>query len=269
MLESEPRLPVELERQIFELAATSHTPLIPNYLLVARRVKIWLEPILYSVVVFSDPLPGHVSFDPARLSAAVQSPVISQYVENLCVAHILVRSSLRHLLRILARCSSIRNLVLVGNHSDLLPSLSALPLRRLSANLSKAFPSGIDFTHPVFSRITHLHSFDRLHDAQWEEWRGLAAIPNLTHLAFQRQRNLWIYPNVLSACRQVQVLIHLESRLRTPEIVPQSVIDALAHDTRFVSMPAPPITTDWQIGARGGEDFLDPCRELYCQAKFW
>ena len=38
---TEPRLPVELERKVFELAAHSRPKSIPTLLLVAHRVKIW------------------------------------------------------------------------------------------------------------------------------------------------------------------------------------------------------------------------------------
>ncbi|KAJ7847805.1 hypothetical protein B0H14DRAFT_3453508 [Mycena olivaceomarginata] len=66
-------LPVELERKIFEIAAQSNSMFIPTLLLVAHRVKTWLEPMLYSVVVFSDPIDGHVRFDPVRFGSAIQS----------------------------------------------------------------------------------------------------------------------------------------------------------------------------------------------------
>ncbi|KAJ6481924.1 hypothetical protein C8R45DRAFT_314872 [Mycena sanguinolenta] len=148
----EPRLPAELDRQIFELAGTSQSKSIPTLFLIAHRVKIWLEPVLYDVVVFSDPLPGHVCFDLVRLSAAVQSPAISQCVKNLCVTR-LAESSLRHLLRILARCSSVQNLVLVGNHSGLLPSLSAMPLRRLSADSREILQVGNQPTKTTCRRL--------------------------------------------------------------------------------------------------------------------
>ncbi|KAJ7921028.1 hypothetical protein B0H13DRAFT_2318784 [Mycena leptocephala] len=47
----DPRFPRELERIIFEIAAHAHTTSIPTLLLAAVRVKDWLEPLLYRVVL--------------------------------------------------------------------------------------------------------------------------------------------------------------------------------------------------------------------------
>ncbi|KAJ7673220.1 hypothetical protein DFH06DRAFT_1174901 [Mycena polygramma] len=46
-----PHLPEDLERMIFEITALDAMRSIPRLMRVARRVKVWIEPILYSVVV--------------------------------------------------------------------------------------------------------------------------------------------------------------------------------------------------------------------------
>ncbi|KAJ7095067.1 hypothetical protein C8R44DRAFT_813875 [Mycena epipterygia] len=46
-----PRLPPELERLVFESAALSHATDIPNLILVAWRIKNWVEPLLYRAVL--------------------------------------------------------------------------------------------------------------------------------------------------------------------------------------------------------------------------
>ncbi|KAK7022377.1 hypothetical protein R3P38DRAFT_2960760 [Favolaschia claudopus] len=45
------RLPTELERLVFEYAAVNSSR-IPTLLLVAHRVRVWLEPMLYDVLLF-------------------------------------------------------------------------------------------------------------------------------------------------------------------------------------------------------------------------
>ncbi|KAJ7230843.1 hypothetical protein B0H12DRAFT_1077336 [Mycena haematopus] len=126
-----------------------------------------------------------------------------------------------------------------------------MPLRRLYADLQDLFSSvDIDFTHPLFSRITHLHLKYHLGWDQWEKWKGLATIPNLTHLAFLGGKSLSIFQNTLAACPKLQVLIFLHLQEK-----PGLGLESLAHDTRFVCIPAPPFYTDWQIGAHGGDDF--------------
>ncbi|KAJ7230844.1 hypothetical protein B0H12DRAFT_221117 [Mycena haematopus] len=252
MAEIRPRLPLELERYVFELAAYSQYKSIPTLISVAHRVKIWLEPILYSVVVFCNPLPGHMCFHRAHLSSAVQSPEISQHVKNLLISPY-DKGSTRQLGPILTRCSAIENLSLftLGGHFSLLPFLSAMRLRRLCADLQDLFSSvDIDFTHPLFSHITHLELRAALHRAEWDQWKGLATVPNLTHLAFLGGKSLSIFRNTLAACPKLQVLISLHV-----QDDPGVGLESLAHDTRFVCIPAPPFYTDWQIGAHGGEDF--------------
>ncbi|KAJ6481923.1 hypothetical protein C8R45DRAFT_1003463 [Mycena sanguinolenta] len=237
----ESRLPPELERQIFEIAANSHSKSIPTLLLVARRVKIWLEPILYNVV-FLSPSPSGFEF---------QSPAISQHVRHLCITYAEV--SPRCLDPILANYSAVQNLALAGRHSGLLPFISAMPLRRMSTNLANLFSSGgIDFMHPLFSRITHLQVWDNLDTTRWEDWRGLAAIPNLTHLAFLMTKSFLIFQNTLAACPGLKVLIYQYSSLSDN---PEFGVESLAHDTRFVCLHAKSFYVEWQRGARGGEDF--------------
>ncbi|KAJ7495503.1 hypothetical protein FB451DRAFT_1387524 [Mycena latifolia] len=55
-------LPLELERQIFELTAVSRPVSIPNLLRVAWRVKHWVEPLLYrTLVIGADSIQGFPS----------------------------------------------------------------------------------------------------------------------------------------------------------------------------------------------------------------
>ncbi|KAJ7662200.1 hypothetical protein DFH06DRAFT_1191770 [Mycena polygramma] len=250
-----PRLPVELERDVFELAARAHSTSIPTFMLVAHRVKIWLEPILYSVVVFADPIPGHLCFEPTRFSLAIQSQANSEYVRHLLLIpydHLAIDFEL-----VLASCTAVEDLAVMGfpEGADLLPFISAMPLRRLTTSLSSLFfTAGIDFTHSLFTHITHLESMEDLSSSRWEEWQGLALIPNLTHLAFVFKTSLPIFQGALAACPALQVLIFLH----VPYLNMQDTgrgLEPLAADTRFVCMPAPAFSEDWQIGARGGDSF--------------
>ncbi|KAJ7636192.1 hypothetical protein FB45DRAFT_1055682 [Roridomyces roridus] len=49
----DPKLPLELEKEIFEIAAHRLPATIPAMLLTARRVKIWVEPIFFRVVLLA------------------------------------------------------------------------------------------------------------------------------------------------------------------------------------------------------------------------
>ncbi|KAJ6582371.1 hypothetical protein B0H19DRAFT_1118189 [Mycena capillaripes] len=48
--DGEPALPLDLEREIFELAARQYPSSIPTFLLICHRVHAWLEPSLYRVL---------------------------------------------------------------------------------------------------------------------------------------------------------------------------------------------------------------------------
>ncbi|KAJ7708556.1 hypothetical protein B0H14DRAFT_3023910, partial [Mycena olivaceomarginata] len=213
------------------------------------------EPMLYSVVVFSDPIDGHVCFDPVRFGSesAIQSQTILEHVMNLFAPY--ENFPLLDLNLILASCSAVQNLVLFPNQSDLLPFLSTMPLRRLSTALTEVFPAtGIGFMHLLFSRLTHLELMDTLTNTVWEEWKGLTLIPNLTHLAFLIRGSLAIFRGVLAACPALRVLVflHWESGVVSYEGIG---LEPLSQDTRFVYMHAPPLSADWQIGAWGRDDF--------------
>ncbi|KAJ7321876.1 hypothetical protein DFH08DRAFT_888826 [Mycena albidolilacea] len=105
---AEHELPVKLECKIFEIATQLNSTFIPTLLLVAHRVKTWLEPMLYSIVVFSDPIDGHVCFDPVRFGSAIQSQTISEHVKNLFKPY--KNFLLLDLNCILASCSAVQNL---------------------------------------------------------------------------------------------------------------------------------------------------------------
>lgn len=158
---------------------------------------------------------------------------------------------------VLASCSAVEDLALMGflADSDLLPFVAAMPLRRLATTLTDLFfTAGINFTHSLFAHITHLVLEEHINSSQWDEWKGLALIPHLTHLAFVFERSLPVFHGALAACPVLQVLVLLDMHfLSMPDT--GMGLESLADDTRFVSVRIPPRAQDWQIGAWGGDDF--------------
>ncbi|KAJ7121091.1 hypothetical protein C8R44DRAFT_171875 [Mycena epipterygia] len=246
-------LPTELEREIFELAALSHSKSIPKFLLVAHRVKIWLEPLLYKVVVFSDPPPDHVSFKKECFDEALHSRALSQYVHHLFIS--------TDLDAILASCSAVQDLGLLTHpihhpRPSILPLLSAMPLFRLSTTLGDLFyPAPVDFTHALFTHITHLYLLDNLED-NWDDWKGLALLSNLTHLAFLLDVSLPIFRGALTTCPSLKALVLLLGQFSDFDHIRElETLVSLVDDPRFVAMESLYFQDDWQIGARGGENF--------------
>ncbi|KAJ7847804.1 hypothetical protein B0H14DRAFT_3674664 [Mycena olivaceomarginata] len=132
-----------------------------------------------------------------------------------------------------------------------------MPLRRLSTALTDVFPAtGVDFMHPLFSCLTNLELIATLTNSVWEEWKGLTLIPNVTHFAFLIGGSLTIFRGVLAACPALRVLVFLHWGFEGVGVSYEGIgLEPLSQDTRFVGMPAPPLSADWQIGARGGDDF--------------
>ncbi|KAJ7737351.1 hypothetical protein B0H16DRAFT_1891686 [Mycena metata] len=244
-----PVLPMDIEREVFEATAYFHHKSIPTLLLVAHRVKKWVEPLLYRVVVFTHARVRNDDFT-TRLSIALQSRTRSHSDSDLLrhVHHLLfTQTDSRPLHEVLAKCTAVQNLVLLHfpRDSGFLPLISGMPLRRLTTTLSDLFfPAPIDFAHPLFAHLTHLELVDNFRQSDWDGWKGLALIPNLTHLAFLFEIPAPIINGALADCPALQILIILESW----------PTEVSVQDPRFLIMKAPPLFEDWNIGARGGDD---------------
>ncbi|KAJ7471063.1 hypothetical protein FB451DRAFT_1252913 [Mycena latifolia] len=267
----EPRLPTDLEREILEIAAISQPSSIPTLILVAHRVKAWIEPLLYRVLSISDA--GVERFEGTNrprithgtcleLIDSRTSSFFHDHVRHLSLTCVYGRlATLKENLFILSKCTGIVNLELshVSAHPTLLPVMSTLPLVRLVAALQLLFgPSvNIDFGHKLFSRLTHLDIWDSCPCPTWPV--GLGQLPRLTHLSLS-----WpvpttpdIFRGFLAHCPRLEILAVI---FRTT--VTYSAEDYLPHyrffeeDPRSVVIIAPEayFQRDWELGADGGDD---------------
>ncbi|KAJ7816012.1 hypothetical protein B0H13DRAFT_2293217 [Mycena leptocephala] len=91
-----PTLTIDLEREVFEISALSRPKSIPTLMLVAWRVKTWVEPLLYRTIVVwrsarfaptPAPIEGHPTFYRRTLIPIIKSKPTSFF-----------RDSVRHLL---------------------------------------------------------------------------------------------------------------------------------------------------------------------------
>ncbi|KAJ7171319.1 hypothetical protein C8R46DRAFT_1088163 [Mycena filopes] len=200
-----PRLPPELERLIFEVAALSYRVGIPTLMLVVWRIKEWIEPLryrdLYIAYTFKDDLHGFPWIQREVLLAAIESrpPTLFRSVQ-----HLVFDDSLTHdytpwpsaaLNTIFGACSRITTLYSAIDLNGSLDALGSLQgLRRLTINLQKLFhPRPIDFAHPMFQNITHLEldDDDEQHTVNLEAtYSSIVTLPNLSHIAFQGRASL-------------------------------------------------------------------------------
>ncbi|KAJ7053554.1 hypothetical protein C8F01DRAFT_1375122 [Mycena amicta] len=212
----EPRLPRELEREILYTAALLHPLTIPTFLRVARRVLIWVEPLLYRVLTIGGPsgvaqLNAASSKPPAFLTRAVRCLVLDGGCDYKAASSTL------------SLCNGITALAVAGRDSrhQLLPIIAAgaMPLQRMAGYLSDIMhitdasrPEEIA-AHPVFHCLTHLDFFETVSDTTPAMMGLLLCLPRLTHLVFYYRQRLdqiceWVEP-VLKNCRTLHILVML------------------------------------------------------------
>ncbi|KAJ7131403.1 hypothetical protein C8R44DRAFT_774785 [Mycena epipterygia] len=270
-----PLLPPELERVIFGLAAHFWPLSIPTLMLVAWRVKEWVEPLLYRTITFRDGeldmgMEGHptVHEDGKAFVALLKSRPASFFRD--AVRHVLLTSNTPRDVAefVLSVCSGVENLwILVYEdlHDPLLPLMGHLFLKQLYCNLQRVFGSApIDFTHNLFSQMTHLELFD-IPDSDPQFWSGIVLIPHLTHLAFNDLGFLPMGPTLLRTCSSLRLLILL-SPLRA-YVTNHPQIEELAKDGRFVLLFCPRYFEDWQMGAHTGIDYWSRAEDFVAKRR--
>ncbi|KAJ6578008.1 hypothetical protein B0H19DRAFT_1122092 [Mycena capillaripes] len=267
-------LPVELQREIFEIAAQDHPRSIPRLILVAQCVKSWVEPFLYRTIITSLPDPGLYANTRNALSI---HPIIYMITLRLILQQkppSFFRDSVRNLYLagpdledsklVLSSCREVENLWLNSKFTilpDLLPLVEDLPLKRFYGHICPLFgsydsPEKIDFTHRLFSHITHLSLFDNPRAADPEIWCKVILIPHLTHLSFLSSRFHAIWLRVLQQCPSLRLLVGIAMISELPHA------DELKKDPRFVLMYCREIIRDWQIGAYTGVDYWSRAEEF-------
>ncbi|KAJ6487631.1 hypothetical protein C8R45DRAFT_253508 [Mycena sanguinolenta] len=170
-------LPVELEREIFELAASTDVATALRLAVVARRVQAWVEPIIYSTVVVAHapgfdyqtqysrnvlrrrvkdsskaassnqpPIPRFIRTIPSRPASFFARHVKSLHIGNL---------SELELLTLLSTCTGISELAWWASKvtPDIAAAFGSIYLRRLSVDSSFSFK---DLNFPTLAKITHL-----------------------------------------------------------------------------------------------------------------
>ncbi|KAJ7203538.1 hypothetical protein GGX14DRAFT_651548 [Mycena pura] len=261
-----PTLPVELEKEIFQMTAYSRLSSIPCLMLVAHRVKIWVEPLLFWVIAldrsslpYAYPMADDVDF------SGIQS--LSTSVLRDSVRHLLLKNIPNTVSQfILSASSAVEDLWIAsisGANSFLLPFIGVLPLKRLYCNLGELFAdkAQIDFGHPLFSRLTHLELFDQ---RATDHYFDLALIPHLTHLAFYFPQAGFFDMSLtlLKTCKSLHVLVLLMA-VRSQRAVKHEALE----DPRFVQMFCSQFVDDWKSGALTGSDYWSRAEDFIARRR--
>ncbi|KAJ7132622.1 hypothetical protein C8R46DRAFT_1235581 [Mycena filopes] len=148
-MDDHPLFPLDLEREIFETTAKMHPETRTTLLRVARRVLVWIEPLLYRVV--------RVEQRRHRYDACL--PVLLNKPAEFCrlaVRHLVLNAPGDQSHKLLKLCSSVTDLALGPSFRlgpTVLPTLTEMRLQRLTVDIQAL---GGDMTHPLFSSLTHL-----------------------------------------------------------------------------------------------------------------
>ncbi|KAF8206799.1 hypothetical protein K438DRAFT_1963108 [Mycena galopus ATCC 62051] len=191
---SHPFLPPELERAIFEIAALASHSTIPILVLVAARVKQWVEPLLYRIIVVHTRhykleylgLPLFSVKDVLRLIATKTPDLLRQSVKELFLGGPL---ETRVILTICTAFNRVVNLFEQAGRNFNPVSLSGLRhLRRLVIPLAHFFRCcTTESTRSLLNNITHLdlggHSDDDLSMQNLISY--FPFMPHVTHIALQ------------------------------------------------------------------------------------
>ncbi|TFK65754.1 hypothetical protein BDN72DRAFT_845205 [Pluteus cervinus] len=270
----EPKLPPEIEQQVFLSALSNDAKDRGNLFLVCQRVHQWLAPVTFQVVIST----AHRTF-PTPLSL-INLERYGGYIQHLAVHMAMLDPDVdfttsddpkrnQILDNVLRGCPNLVNLWIDGishtpaQHIISLKHLPTFPLTRLAID----FPVLFDYIRsqpnyqttsneestmiPLFPGITHLHAqkepFNKAFEA--DSIRILAThFPNLTHLSL----NTWMaYPHVaairpiLDTCKSLQQLLWWHWRSSTVPSLPLSI-----DDSRIVPITWYPMEF-WQQGAQG------------------
>ncbi|KAJ7628269.1 hypothetical protein DFH06DRAFT_1338714 [Mycena polygramma] len=265
-----PVLPPELEREIFKTAAVMYPGKIPTLLLVARRVLVWIEPLIYSVIRIADENP---SICHALLSAMASKPPMFFH----CVRHIILewqsetfsQDDAQRLLKLSTGVESF-GCNYAWADASILPILGELRIQLLSITPQDLFGAAVpDLGHALFQSVTHL---DIRGSEGISEWLGgVSKLPLLTHLCFDSDLREEFLLSVLEDCPGLTVLLVLS-------YYPPAPLTFQIRDVRFVlGRCDEDYWTEWEASVKGlggfwseAEDFVTRRRNGGIEAtRYW
>ncbi|KAJ7164198.1 hypothetical protein C8R46DRAFT_1192951 [Mycena filopes] len=262
----EPRLPPDLERLIFETCAVSLPSTMAKLMLVAWRVKAWIERLLYRVLFVPKSeilhrrghLEGFHIFSPAALRLIETNS--HGFLHRLVRAVLIAGIDRNQYPEILTTCSATTHLRIDLPSSSHLPELAALKtLRRLTIGVGMLFTT-ITGTGPLFPHLTHLELLESYLPNPRSRWaldaddvydKLQSRFPSLTHLALTTTPHNAVSAQTIHADAKLRCIVYL---VTAPIVLREG--SPYLHDRRFVCVPqATDHRVEWLRGADGGEDF--------------
>ena len=158
---------------------------------------------------------------------------------------------------ILESCINVRDLalwILIGPHKPLRQILPNLPVRRLHVDIERFFSedpiagSKLDlftFDHIPLMNLTHLHILLFPHVLPWSQWKSIALLPSLSHLAIDDWDPEFM-KRALEECKSLDLLVIILTESESLELH--------ATDPRLVQLDESQWIQSWETGALTGKD---------------
>ena len=140
---------------------------------------------------------------------------------------LLYRLSVDEIMDVLKACPNVHHLALLidriyESQKSLIPILQDLPIRSLSIGLSLidledlfySPKAPFVFDHKPFQHLTHLRIISFSQD-QWAQWKGLALLPKLTHLALTGPTAATLILKIFEECKALKLLVLFIGHLNT------------------------------------------------------
>ncbi|KAF8899529.1 hypothetical protein CPB84DRAFT_1780541 [Gymnopilus junonius] len=273
-----PTLPPELQCKIFEITASFSPKYALCLMLVARKVKEWIEPFLYHSIVFSRSFENYPPIYKGRDQwKATRAPLFDKATPH--ARHVLIESSrLDKSAEILQHAPNVESLALwslpliIESQRPLLPIIQSLTkLTRISASpyqLMKTKGVSFVFDHAAFVNLTHFGILCMEEDiCEWAAWAELALLPKLTHLSVDYSNPNFV-EDVLSGCTGLKLfVVFYEDRRKVLDRAAEREEEGVRHprhpdvgvmlDKRVVQIPEihDHWVEEWERNVRGQESF--------------
>ncbi|KAF7359923.1 hypothetical protein MVEN_00718200 [Mycena venus] len=227
-------------------------------MLIASRVKEWVEPLLYRIIFLC---PTFSVLDRISFTAQILHHVLATKPPGFLqksVRHLFIDPSLEvsGFTGILAACDRATDLfVCFTSKGDVRRLSSFRCLQRLAISVTNLLDL-VEMDETVVRNLTHLelmrtfHYFNLDGDANPSDLaKCLSSIPQLTHIAFNSLPTTPVYSTLCVNPRiQCIVCVALEpSGLARAGLLP--------NDNRFLCIDRTDFREDWLRGAEGGQDY--------------
>jgi len=247
-------LPIELQQEIFTIAAKTDLGRATRIALVSQRVCAWVEPNIYSMVTLG---PREAALF-LRTIRSKPRQFFATHVKRLCLFFGVNASEAAG---IIGACAGVRELAFwVAGFTRIHSTISRLPLRRLSIEFShfvELLKQSTDLGHHAWSReLTHLDIIFSSGD-ELPPIPGVDGLPSLTHLSLWNSIGKSFktsIASILSKRNLLYVLLICIGRIPSDQ-------DTFG-DPRVVYLSRPDVARDWEAPVRGLPDMWSRAEEI-------